>query len=443
MTHTWWNDEDVRGRLWQHVSAARWFSGKGRDGRLEDVVELTPVARVHHLVATVRYPDGSPEYYQVLVTPASQESDAIAVDPEGTPWRDATEDGEALVGWARELLEGHPVDPSGWWTLERLRPAPTPVRIARRFGGEQSNTSIEVDDAVIIKVFRRLEPGDNLDVTIHAALNRAGVTSVATLHGAVHAAVPLAEGDLRTDLAMIVQRLPQPRDGWEYVCAKAAGLEPVDDDCRALGSALAQIHDALAEVDLGSGPRQLRGDDVADLMVRRLDRATATVAQLEPLRPGLTAIFDRLRGRTLAAQPVHGDFHLGQTLLTPDGWRIIDFEGEPLKSAAERRAPDSPWRDVAGMTRSLSYATSATPDPSSPQTRAWATQARQAFLTGYASTIEAVDVDLLSAYEADKAIYEVVYEFLNRPDWIEIPLGALRSIAASGSHGVGQPTDPV
>ncbi|MBX1705775.1 phosphotransferase, partial [Campylobacter jejuni] len=66
-------------------------------------------------------------------------------------------------------------------------------------------------------------------------------------------------------------------------------------------------------------------------------------------RGTLTARFEKLRGRHLAAQRIHGDFHLGQTLLTPGGWRIIDFEGEPLKPLAERRLPDSRWRDVAGM----------------------------------------------------------------------------------------------
>jgi maltokinase len=128
---------------------------------------------------------------------------------------------------------------------------------------------------------------------------------------------------------------------------------------------------------------------------------------------------------------VHGDFHLGQTLLTPDGWRIIDFEGEPLKSMAERMAPDSAWRDVAGMTRSLAYATSAHPDPSSDAALEWLRVAREAFLRAYCGQHKQVDGDLLSAYEADKAAYEVVYETRNRPDWVQIPLRAIQHVTAT------------
>jgi maltokinase len=127
---------------------------------------------------------------------------------------------------------------------------------------------------------------------------------------------------------------------------------------------------------------------------------------------------------------VHGDFHLGQTLLTPDGWRIIDFEGEPLKSMAERLVPDSAWRDVAGLTRSLAYATSAHPDPSSHTALEWLRVAREAFLRAYCGEDRQVDGDLLSAYEADKAAYEVVYETRNRPDWVQIPLRAIQHVTS-------------
>ena len=164
------------------------------------------------------------------------------------------------------------------------------------------------------------------------------------------------------------------------------------------------------------GTAELDGGQIADDMVRRLDAAVAAAPALEPHRDLLAARFEKLRGRRLAAQRVHGDFHLGQTLLTPDGWRIIDFEGEPLKTLAERRLPDSRWRDVAGMVRSLSYATSAHAEPTAPETLAWAQRARDAFL------------DVLAAYEADKAGYETVYETLNRPAWVDIPLSAIRAM---------------
>jgi maltokinase len=132
---------------------------------------------------------------------------------------------------------------------------------------------------------------------------------------------------------------------------------------------------------------------------------------------------------TLDTQRVHGDFHLGQTLHTPKGWKIIDFEGEPAKTMAERLAPDSIWRDIAGMLRSFDYAAASVPGPNSG---AWAAEARAAFLRGYAGgELSGNDSQLLRAYEADKAIYEVVYETRNRPDWVGIPLGAVATLAGA------------
>jgi maltokinase len=166
-------------------------------------------------------------------------------------------------------------------------------------------------------------------------------------------------------------------------------------------------------------------------MSHRLDGAAAAASVLTPYLTALRRCVDALRGRSVPVQSVHGDFHLGQTLLTPDGWRIIDFEGEPLKSFAERREPDSVWRDVAGMTRSISYATSAHTDPSSEDAQNWLTLTREAFLGAYCGDQRQFDGDLLSAYEADKAAYEVVYETRNRPDWVTIPLRAIHHVTAS------------
>jgi maltokinase len=139
-------------------------------------------------------------------------------------------------------------------------------------------------------------------------------------------------------------------------------------------------------------------------------------------------VFGALAGRELDVQRVHGDFHLGQTLHTPTGWKIIDFEGEPAKTLAERAVPDSVWRDIAGMLRSFGYAAASVPGEGSA---AWAQACREAFLTGYAGgPLAPDDADVLRAYEADKAVYEVVYEVRNRPEWVDIPLGALAALVA-------------
>lgn len=428
---TVWDDATVRERVWDHISGARWFSGKGRCGSLTRLLPLAPVVNEQDLqvlpvIAHVGYPQAADEYYQLLLALRPGRVAGLAeIVVNGQPFTvtDATEDELALTAWARILLEGTPIAMDGSWQLHRRRAAPEPVRFVKRFGGEQSNTSFMVGDAIIIKMFRRLEPGDNLDITVHSALNDAGISSVATLYGFMSGQIP-AEEHIPVDLAMIIERLPQPRDGWELITAKAVDLVDVTDLVAGLGQCLRTIHEALRHT---FDTVEIDGSRVADDMVRRLDAAVVTAPALARYRGTLTARFEKLHGRHLAAQRIHGDFHLGQTLLTPGGWRIIDFEGEPLKPLAERRLPDSRWSDVAGMMRSLSYATSAHARPTAPQTLTWARRASEAFLTGYGWPNTA-EQDVLAAYEADKASYEIVYETLNRPTWVDIPLSAIRAM---------------
>ena len=84
----------------------------------------------------------------------------------------------------------------------------------------------------------------------------------------------------------------------------------------------------------------------------------------------------------------HGDYHLGQTLWDGDDWVVIDFEGEPARSLAERRRKRSPLRDVAGMLRSFAYASiAAAPLRGTEVPDGWETQAREQFLDGYFETV--------------------------------------------------------
>jgi maltose alpha-D-glucosyltransferase/alpha-amylase len=140
----------------------------------------------------------------------------------------------------------------------------------------------------------------------------------------------------------------------------------------------------------------------------------------------------------------HGDLHLGQVLLRPDGrFAVIDFEGEPLVPLSERRALESPARDVAGMLRSFSYAAhSARLRAASSGVHGhdlmldWERQARLWFLQGYFGVVDGAGSrlwpaahearqSLISLFEIEKAFYEVDYEINNRPDWAVIPLSGI------------------
>ncbi|MGZ4465915.1 MAG: maltokinase N-terminal cap-like domain-containing protein, partial [Nocardioides sp.] len=188
------------------------------------------------------------------------------------------------------------------------------------------------------------------------------------------------------------------------------------------------------------GPAQV--GELARAMRDRLDAALPVVPDLAPYADGLRAAYDALGALpAVGVQQVHGDLHLGQTLRTARGWKIVDFEGEPAKPLAERVLPDSPWRDVAGMLRSFDYAPRVVErtwgEDAGAEQRAyraaeWAERNRTAFLEAYAGReLTADEQVLLAAYVADKAVYETVYEVRNRPTWVAIPLEAVARIGAS------------
>ena len=183
-------------------------------------------------------------------------------------------------------------------------------------------------------------------------------------------------------------------------------------------------------------------------MRRRLEAAAASVPGLAAHAGALEQVFGRIADAKGEAQRVHGDLHLGQTLRTSKGWKLVDFEGEPAKPLAERRLPDSAWRDVAGMLRSFDYAAQsvvkdlhAADAPGSQITyraREWLERNRAAFLEGYVERriegggepLSPAEEAMIDAYEADKAVYEVIYEARNRPSWVDIPLQAIDRIGA-------------
>jgi maltokinase len=179
-------------------------------------------------------------------------------------------------------------------------------------------------------------------------------------------------------------------------------------------------------------------------MHRRLDEALRAVPALEAYADGLRAAFEGVRGlQGDPIQRIHGDLHLGQTLRTVRGWKLVDFEGEPVKPLAERLLPDSVWRDVAGMLRSFDYAAAAVDramtesdadgvEQRAYRAREWTQRNTDALLEAYTGgrALSADERVLLTAYEADKAVYECVYEVRNRPSWLGIPLGAVERLAS-------------
>ena len=197
-----------------------------------------------------------------------------------------------------------------------------------------------------------------------------------------------------------------------------------------LGEATAEVHRTLAEV------LRHRADHARAWPRRSSPRCAPATWPPSPRCPRwrATSTRDRRRAATrpstrtgLPLQRIHGDYHLGQVLHSAErGWVLLDFEGEPLRPLSERSLPDQWVRDVAGMLRCFDYAAvpGSRPTPLA-SARDWVASAQRAFLDGYAAESGERPARRTprcsTAFQLDKAMYEVVYEARNRPTWLTIP----------------------
>lgn len=311
---------------------------------------------------------------------------------------------------------------------------------ARVISGEQSNTSLiyeGVGTPVICKVYRQLHAGLNPDIELQEALAAAGSTHVPRPVGSIEGTWPdlaTAHGTVRGSLASAQEFLPGVEDAWRVALLAAAKGDDFRDAARALGAATADVHVTLSGCFPTRTATAADRDAAAATWERRFTIAIAEVPEIAQQRDAAAAVYRRaLEVPWPPLQRIHGDYHLGQVLHSPDrGWIVVDFEGEPLRPMVERTQPDFALRDVAGMLRSFDYVAGSLrldhPERSADAVRAWALDARGAFVEGYAAT-SGTGLDprhpLLAALELDKAVYEAIYEARNRPTWVAIPLRAI------------------
>lgn len=346
--------------------------------------------------------------------------------------------------------------------------ATLPVIPGRLLSGEQSNSSIVYGDRAIIKVMRRVVNGLNPDVELGRFL-----TDVAQLE---HVPPLLADLSFITDrgessLAIAQAFVPGSTDGWTWFLdrLKRAHDNPAQqaqliDAVHALGVSTAELHQAFAAAqDSAIAPEPITTDDLTEwtrgtlqLMdtvgdaLAQLARGTRDQDQRAVLEAALQAwaligvgVVGHEASSGLPKIRVHGDFHLGQTLVRGDRWRIIDFEGEPARSLEERRARFSPLKDVAGMLRSIDYGKAMMVR----EERGWLDESNalnDAYIAGYRGAITLPDLvpatdaafaDALKPWVIDKAMYEILYELNNRPDWLVVPIAALLRYLFMGDLG--------
>jgi maltose alpha-D-glucosyltransferase/alpha-amylase len=394
------------------------------------------------------------------------------------------------------VVKGNPSSPI------RDTPPPEGGWQVRRLSGEQSNTSVIFGDRFILKLFRRLESGAQPDCEITRYLTeQQDFAGVPPFGGALE----YHSTDVPTATLAMVQRLvPNQGDGWRFMqeelgrfqeraltlsAPEALGAQGVDgwleiadtglsahmdellgisdDAAGALGRRTAELHRALATQtdDAAFSPEPMIHDDLTRLATDTRRSAELVFKQLKDAFPKLpdeqveiashvlsmrTKFLSRLD--TLPALKseclkirIHGDYHLGQVLRTGNDFVIIDFEGEPTRSLALRRAKYSPLRDVAGMLRSFSYAAQVALmshvarrpgdfDRLVPWAQLWERSVCGMFLRTYLGTVSGTGLIpddrreltlLLEAFVLDKVLYELNYELDNRPAWLRVPLAGM------------------
>ena len=443
------------------IVAQRWFGSKSREVSQIDLAETVtlrsdPPQLVLSLIEA-RFGEGTHETYQVLLglRPVAEGwTERVIAEAEGWTVYDALAD--AALG--RELLhrirqgDHVPVEDGALrfqWAASASAGAAGSVEV-RPIGVEQSNSSVVFGESLILKAFRRVEPGVNPELELLRFLSERGFPHIAPLAGWYE----IQGRQIDATLGILQEYLAGAHDGWELV------LDGLRDDpnglfdrLRALGEVTGELHTALGSEhnDPAFSPDEPSAESLAlltadiDEQIERLFVDLPDLPDLAPVAGRGQDVRERLQwlshigagGRVIRT---HGDLHLGQTMLTDRGWVILDFEGEPARPLPERRLKRSPLRDVAGMLRSFSYAAAGArilrgsePPPD------WEVRARETFLEGYRERVDASLLppgqqafdQLLAVFELEKAVYELRYELNNRPDWVGIPVAGIERLLDS------------
>jgi len=370
-------------------------------------------------------------------------------------------DGFATARFARAILAGVAQDRTDCGGLI-FRRAPAFVDVAGDAeiewpGAEQSNSTLIVGRMAVIKLFRRLVWGIHPEPEMVRELTERGFTGIASLMG-----------DVSHDgwaLAVVQRFVDNQGDGFKWsleqigrlIDDKAVSEDDTDTDfstyrnfIAVVGKRLGEMHAVLAQPSLNADFAPDRAGDTTIAAWRerfgaQLDAALSVkrIHERDEIIAAASRMFEE--GRGLPLTRIHGDLHLGQVLVAAGDAVIIDFEGEPAKPLAERRAKNSPLRDVAGMLRSFDYVgavvqrTDRLANASRSAERAQAlleefgATARATFLKGYEEgrgrPLDEREKKFITLFALEKAAYEIVYEANNRPDWMDVPMSGFLKLA--------------
>lgn len=492
-----------RSILPQYLAKRRWFGSKGEKLKRARLVAGTPMGITHNILLGELEAEleGHTETYLVPLTPAWDDLQPSALSQQLALARvrqgrrvGFLTDGFSVEGMARGVIRGlceRSVISGRNGTLEFIGTdhldcmslaEDLPVRW---LSAEQSNSSLIIADMAMIKLIRHISPGIHPEAEMTRYLTQVGYQNTAPLLGEVVRTSPDGE---RFTLMIVQGAIRNQGDAWNWMLTNLRrilddiGISRPDEEAQAdltrplvnfsgtLGKRLGELHAALAQdtdnEDFVPLPALEENCDLwRDSAVGQIEKALGIleedVDQLEPeaavlVRPLLGQrqhLLDLAAHLSRAAEGAmmirnHGDFHLGQVLVAEDDAYIIDFEGEPARSLAHRRAKTIPLRDVAGLLRSLSYLaataeleTEAVAETDTPERSAiihrFVEEAERTFLDNYLQAISssknlqfdpAKRRQMLDLYLLEKAAYEIAYEARNRPKWLPIPLRGFAAI---------------
>ncbi len=471
----------------KYICRQRWFGSKSKTIQSVTVIDWARLPDDASLLVLLQiaYTEGQPDTYvlpiallsgevsvderyhigQITLTNDGMEGQQVLVDALALPSTRV-----AILEMIREnqtltTMKGEIQGIAG--ALAKEAPSETSSRVS---SAEQSNSSILFGDSLILKLFRRIQPGINPDVEIGQMLTEvAKFEHIAPYAGQIvyKAVDPETAIESSYVLALLQGQVKNVGDGWSWTLEQLQEIQTVAESdliqrfesaIGLLGRRTAEMHSALEEAE---GPDFLPETGSPEIFAREADKFkeqiagtfsvlrqrfselpeeyVADAASLFVKRQMIESVADQLAQLDVKEAGywtrIHGDFHLGQVLRTEDDFVILDFEGEPVKSVEERRSRKSPLRDVAGMLRSFSYVV-AVFHRDHPEAESRLKEREQIFqklyldsyLLSRSKELTATTRTMLKAYLLEKALYELEYELNHRPQWTDIPLRGILEI---------------
>ena len=472
------------GELIAFLKKCRWFAGKARTVVYASVIQEIPFGESSIWIIEVGYEEGDTERYQMPVITVSE---MPGFSTEQTLIREF--DGKFLVDAIytetfRHNLYAHIYNSESYGEAtarmsfvrgKGLVAEDAPEHISTRvLPVDSSNSALVFGEKYFFKLYRKLFQLPNPEVEmIEFLTEHSNFRQMPAFCGSV-TLQSLGQPDIT--LGMMQRMVDAQKDNWDrtgdylndFLYAVPNRVFSIQEDVfervGLLGRRTGEMHRALYNPEAGAAFSPEPFDEEYRKFLRRrldhllesrynllvdkyltLDEATKALAwKFMEAKELIDEFADELLSQEIHSQRVriHGDYHLGQVLNAQNDFIIIDFEGEPEASIADRKVKHSPLKDVAGMVRSYHYAVSSKVFNSDETryldtekllkaTERWYKLIRDTYLEGYTEAIgwphplfkDQNEINsLMLYYLLEKAVYELGYELSYRPDWVKIPL---------------------